>query len=97
MYEKVGPFKFDRDDLHLTNAIKDKVVDRCKNGEITEIGGRKIVKTETIDGWKYFLDEDTWIMVRPSGTEPVLRVYCQAETKEKVRETLDQAHKALLG
>ena len=97
IYEKVGAFKFDRDDLHLDEATKQAVVKKCENGEIKEIGGRPIVKTDTTDGWKYFLDEDTWVMVRPSGTEPVLRVYCQAETKEKVRATLDAAHKALLG
>lgn len=97
IYEKVGPFKFDRDDLHLDEETKQAVVKKCENGEIKEIGGRPIIKTDTTDGWKYFLDEDTWIMVRPSGTEPVLRVYCQAETKEKVRATLDAAHKALLG
>lgn len=97
IYEKVGSFKYDRDDLHLDEATKQAVVAKCENGQIKEIGGRPIVKTDTIDGWRYFLDEDTWIMVRPSGTEPVLRVYCQAETSEKVREILDQAHKALLG
>jgi len=97
IYEKVGSFKYDRDDLHLDEATKNAVVEKCKKGEIKEIGGRPIIKTDTTDGWRYFLDEDTWIMVRPSGTEPVLRVYCQAETTEKVRETLDAAHKSLLG
>jgi len=97
IYEKVGAFKFDRDDLHLDEVTKLAVVKKCENNEIKEIGGRKIVRTDTIDGWKYFLDEDTWVMVRPSGTEPVLRVYCQAETTAKVRETLDAAHKSLLG
>ncbi len=97
IYEKVGPFKFNRDDLHLDEEVKQAVVKKCENGEIKEIGGRPIVKVTDVDGWRYFLDEDTWVMVRPSGTEPVLRVYCQAETTEKVRETLDAAHKALLG
>ena len=97
IYEKVGPFKFDRDDLHLDEETKQKIVNKCRNNEIKEIGGRPVIKTETIDGWKYFLDEDTWVMVRPSGTEPVLRVYCQAENDKKVRETLDAAHKTLLG
>ena len=94
IYEKVGSFKFDRDDLHLDDKKMQQVLKKCD--KLKEIGGRPIIKTETIDGWKYYLDEDTWIMVRPSGTEPVFRVYCQAETKEKVRETLNDAHKALL-
>ena len=97
IYEKVGPFSYDRDDLHLDEQTKQEVVRKCQNNEITKIGDRPIVDTHTTDGWRYFLDEDTWVMIRPSGTEPVLRVYCQAETKQKVRETLDAAHKSLLG
>lgn len=94
IYEKVGEFKFDRDDLHLDQETMNRVLEKCAN--LKEIGGRPIIRTETIDGWKYFLDEDTWVMVRPSGTEPVFRVYCQAENRDKVRETLNAAHKALL-
>ncbi|MBK7094991.1 MAG: phosphoglucomutase/phosphomannomutase family protein [Saprospiraceae bacterium] len=94
IYEKVGAFKFDRDDMHLDDSKMQQVLDKCDN--LKEIGGRPIIKTETIDGWKYYLNEDTWVMVRPSGTEPVFRVYCQAENKAKVRETLNDAHKALL-
>jgi phosphomannomutase len=94
MYEKVGAFKFDRDDLHLDQETMSRVLENCT--KLKDIGGRPIIRTETIDGWKYFLDEDTWVMVRPSGTEPVFRVYCQAENREKVRETLNEAHKSLL-
>lgn len=94
IYEKVGEFKFDRDDLHLDQETMNRVLKKCDH--LKEIGGRPIIRTETIDGWKYFLDEDTWVMVRPSGTEPVFRVYCQAENRGKVRETLNAAHKALL-
>lgn len=97
IYDKVGAFSYDRDDLHLDEKTKQEVVRKCENNEITKIGERPIVKIQTTDGWRYFLDEDTWVMVRPSGTEPVLRIYCQAETKQKVRETLDAAHKSLLG
>jgi phosphomannomutase len=94
IYSKVGAFKFDRDDLHLDDSKITAVLERCAN--LKEIGGRKIILTETIDGWKYYLDDNTWVMVRPSGTEPVFRVYCQADNKQKVRETLNAAHAALL-
>lgn len=94
IYSKVGAFKFDRDDLHLDDSKMTSVLEKCAN--LKEIGGRKIILTETIDGWKYYLDDNTWIMVRPSGTEPVFRVYCQADNKQKVRETLNAAHAALL-
>ncbi|MEZ4908146.1 MAG: phosphoglucomutase/phosphomannomutase family protein [Saprospiraceae bacterium] len=95
IYEKVGEFKFDRNDLHLSEEKKQYVLNKCHNNEIKSFGDRPIVKTETIDGWKYYLNDDTWVMVRPSGTEPVFRVYCQAENKEEVKKTLEDALKEL--
>ncbi len=95
IYEKVGSFKFDRDDLHITEDLKLKIIDRCASGEISSIGGKDVISTESIDGYKFFLSDDEWVMVRPSGTEPVLRVYAQASNLDAVRVLLDDAHKAL--
>ena len=50
-----------------------------------------------IDGYKFYLSDDEFIMVRPSGTEPLLRVYCQAPDAVQVRKILDMAQKTLLG
>ncbi len=94
VYEKVGSFAFDRDDLHLTDAKKLAIIDKCANGSIHSIGSRAVEKTEDIDGYKFYMG-DEWLMVRPSGTEPVLRVYAQAADSAKVRSLLDDAHKAL--
>lgn len=95
IYEKVGSFKFDRDDLHIEDKKKWAIIDKCKNGEIKEIGGRPVIKTETLDGYKFYLSENDWIMVRPSGTEPVLRVYGHGADDAAVRVLLDAAHIAL--
>ena len=43
---------------------------------------------KTIDGFKYFFDDNRWMMIRPSGTEPVLRTYAEAPTMDEVREIL---------
>lgn len=95
IYDKVGEFKFDRDDLHLTDELKHKIIAKCKNGEIKSIGGLDVISTETVDGYKFYLSNDQWVMVRPSGTEPVLRVYAQDKNWEAVRILLDKAHIAL--
>ena len=95
VYAKVGSFKFDRDDLHIEDSKKWAIMDRCANGLIKEIGGQPVVKTENIDGYKFYTSDDVWIMVRPSGTEPVLRVYAHAEDNAAVRTLLDAAHVAL--
>ncbi len=97
VYAKVGPFDFDRDDLHLTNEIKDGVMARCKAGKITSIGDRKVIRTEDTDGYKFYISDDEFIMVRASGTEPLLRVYCQAPNAAEVRKILDMARETLLG
>jgi len=95
IYEKVGSFKFDRDDLHITEDLKMSILERCAAGEIKKIGDKDVISTETIDGYKFFLSDHEWIMVRPSGTEPVMRVYAQASNSAEVRNLLDAAHKSL--
>lgn len=97
VYDEVGPFAFDRDDLHITQAQKEDVLNKCHGDKFTSFGPYHITRTEKLDGFKYYLDNGTWIMIRPSGTEPVLRVYCEASDRALARTTLDAARKALLG
>lgn len=88
VYAIVGPFKFERSDLHLTEALKDKIVANCENNAYDHFGKYKVQEVGTLDGFKYFLDDKRWVMIRPSGTEPVLRTYAEAPTLEEVREIL---------
>jgi phosphomannomutase len=96
VYDIVGEFAFERIDLHLEEAKKLEIVENCKQGVYTAFGDMPIVKTETIDGFKYYFDEDSWIMIRPSGTEPVLRTYAEAKNQAECFEILKKVHKALL-
>lgn len=97
VYDEVGTFAFDRDDLHITPEQKEDVLDKCHNDSFTKFGELKIERTEKLDGFKYYLSNNTWVMIRPSGTEPVLRVYCEAPDRKIARETLDKVRKELLG
>ncbi|MFK8100957.1 MAG: phosphoglucomutase/phosphomannomutase family protein [Saprospiraceae bacterium] len=97
VYDMVGPFAFDRDDLHIKNEEKLAIIEKCKNTPYTAFGDYKVEKLETIDGFKFVLSDNEWLMIRPSGTEPVLRVYSQAPTPEGVRSILDAARITLLG
>ena len=88
VYELVGPFKFERSDLHITEELKQQIITNCKNNHYKSFGEYQIRNVETIDGFKYFIDDERWVMIRPSGTEPVLRVYAEAPTIEEVRNIL---------
>lgn len=95
VYKIVGPFSFDRDDLHIEESAKQGIIKFCEEEGLKEVGSRKVVKAENLDGFKYYLDDGSWLMIRPSGTEPVLRVYVQAPTPKAVRQVLNDTHKAL--
>jgi phosphomannomutase len=92
----VGAFAYGRNDLKLTEAKKESILDYCNNTKIEVLGGLNVEKTETIDGFKYYLEGERVLMIRASGTEPVLRVYCQAETDNKVDEILEKVVSELL-
>jgi phosphomannomutase len=96
IYGVVGAFAFERYDLHLTEDLKQKIVAKCQEGAFSAFGPYKIQGTETIDGWKYHFDDNSWVMIRASGTEPVLRVYSESSSQEQVFEILDTVKSILL-
>jgi phosphomannomutase len=85
VYEIVGEFKFERNDLHITEDLKQRIIANCKADNYKSFGSYKVSELKTIDGFKYFFDDQRWVMIRPSGTEPVLRTYAEAPTLEEVR------------
>lgn len=88
VYEIVGEFKFERSDLHITEDLKQNIIRNCKENTYTSFGEYAVTELQTVDGFKYFFDENRWVMIRPSGTEPVLRTYAEAPTLEEVRRIL---------
>lgn len=96
LYKLTGPFTYERNDLHLTEEVKQKVIKACKEDKFKSFGPYKVEKLETIDGWKYYFEKDQWMMIRASGTEPVLRVYAESDTIENTRKILKAAQETLL-
>lgn len=96
VYAEVGPFVCDRDDLHITESQKAAVIAGCKGGRWSAFGSYQVKGSESLDGFKYILSEDAWVMIRPSGTEPVLRVYVQAPDSAEARRILDATRNTIL-
>lgn len=96
VYDKVGTFYFQRDDLHLAEELKLRIVENCKKGEYKAFGPYNIVRTDDLDGFKYYFNDNEWVMIRASGTEPLLRIYSEAKTKENCRSILDAVQATLL-
>lgn len=96
VYSIVGPFSFERSDLHIDETQKNKILENCRNNIYENFGEYKVVKTEKTDGFKYFFDNDEWLLIRASGTEPLLRNYAESDTASKAQAILKAAEQTLL-
>ena len=95
VYAITGPLSYERNDLHITEALKAEVLAACEDGRYTRFGDLEVRRTETLDGYKYFFDNDQWLMIRASGTEPVLRCYAESDTLENARKILSACQRAI--
>jgi phosphomannomutase len=80
---------YDRIDLPLASMeVRAQLLNALESNKLTEIAGQKIVDCITIDGYKFNLEDTSWLLIRFSGTEPVLRLYSEAPTIEDVKKVL---------
>ena len=101
-----GEHQYGRIDMHITDEQKSSAIRRASAAGLAEMAGRKVLRTENLDGIKFFLDEptckgkpnaaETWLLLRASGTEPLLRVYCESCSTESVNEILEAARQFVL-
>jgi phosphomannomutase len=96
VYSIVGSFASDRDDLHLKEEQKVSIVENCKSKAYKKFGNYKVESIEDVDGWKFNLGNDEWVMMRASGTEPVLRVYAQSADLAGARAILEATKATIL-
>jgi phosphomannomutase len=91
--------------MHINEDLKQSAIRRAKAG-LTDFAGMKVLRTETLDGIKFFLENptcaskpnaaETWLLLRASGTEPLLRVYCESCSTESVQQVLKAAQAFVL-
>ncbi|MDF2436667.1 MAG: Phosphoglucosamine mutase [Bacteroidota bacterium] len=96
VYEIVGTFAFERWDMHLSEDVKNEIVKNCEKNIYKSFGDYQILRIENTDGYKFFFNEDEWLMIRASGTEPVLRNYAESSSLQNAASILKAAEKTLL-
>lgn len=96
LYQKVGYHVYRRQDFRLKPKKMVEVLDRLRSKPVKIIAGRAVERVLTIDGFKFFLGDGSWIMLRPSGTEPLFRVYVEGPSDEAVEEIMTKAKRQLL-
>jgi len=89
LLEKYGPAQYARTDMKLKRPVnKADMVQFLVNAAPAAIAGVDVEEVQTVDGVKYYLDDGSWLLIRPSGTEPVLRVYAEAPDDARVKALL---------
>lgn len=96
VYAVVGTFSYDRLDLTIENEKKERIIAKALAGDYKQFGKYTFNKVETIDGVKYHLDNGGWMMLRASGTEPLLRVYAEGNSKEETADILENIKQTIL-
>ncbi|PQJ12436.1 phosphoglucosamine mutase [Flavipsychrobacter stenotrophus] len=96
VYAIVGHFVYERNDLHVENSKKEAIIAKAQANGYAKFGKYTFNRIETIDGVKYHLDNGGWMMLRASGTEPVLRIYAEGNSKEETLDILEEVKKEIL-
>ena len=95
LYRKVGKLESGRIGVKLTPEVSEKLKEKLAE-EPTDIGGRKVESINRIDGVKFLFANGSWMLMRPSGTEPLVRVYAESESREDLEELLETGKRYLL-
>ena len=95
LYSKVGPHYYDRRDFHISAANRRTIVQRLASNPPKKLAGSRLTRIDTTDGFRFFLGDESWLLIRFSGTEPLVRVYAEAESIERTGELLDEGEKLI--
>jgi len=88
LFEKVGPHYYDRIDTAFETARRGEVQARVQAARPERIAGLKVTDISTLDGFQFHMEDGGWLLIRFSGTEPIIRVYCETTHADKVQDIL---------
>jgi len=96
LYSRVGKLESGRIGVKLTDEIAKSLKEKLSQ-EPSEIGGKKVESINRMDGVKFIFADKSWMLMRPSGTEPMVRIYAETENKKDLEVLLEQGRHYLLG
>jgi alpha-D-glucose phosphate-specific phosphoglucomutase len=90
LFSKVGPHYYNRRDFHFHETERQNIINRIQKHQPAELDGSKVVRFDTADGFRFTSQDNSWLLMRFSGTEPLLRIYVETGSPERVEKILDQ-------
>ena len=93
LYSKVGPHYYQRRDIEFPEGERQAITSRLKHNPPKSIDGVKVVTFDTTDGFRFILADSTWLLIRFSGTEPLLRIYAESNSLPRVERLLELGKK----
>jgi phosphomannomutase len=91
-----GSFAYERANIELNRNARNKIIEKCSNGTYSHFGRFSVERFEVFDGFKFFFSESEWLMIRSSGTEPLIRLYAEAQNEETAQEIIFSGMKAVM-
>jgi alpha-D-glucose phosphate-specific phosphoglucomutase len=88
LYSKVGEHYYDRIDLHFPEEKRQAIINRVREGEPKYIENIRVARVDTQDGFRFILADNSWLLIRFSGTEPILRIYAETNDTERLKRML---------
>jgi phosphomannomutase len=96
LYKRVGRIESGRIGVRLTPELQASLAEKLAR-DPQEIGGRRVESTNRMDGGKGIFGDGSWVLMRPSGTEPLVRIYAESESEKDLEVLLEQGRKYILG
>ncbi len=90
LYRKVGPHYYDRLDVEFEAEMRQEIVNRIEESQLKTLAGEKVKTWDRLDGFRFILESGDWVLVRFSGTEPLIRIYAEASSLTRARKLLGE-------
>jgi alpha-D-glucose phosphate-specific phosphoglucomutase len=89
LYSKVGPHHYSRVDIEFPKEQRDRIISCLKGSSPQSLDGVKVAKKDTLDGFRFTLTDTSWLLIRFSGTEPLLRIYAESDSQARAERLLE--------